>query len=64
MKEALLAQVISGFFGLASMALGTYLPYRMQRRERDRTGRSDERSPDGQDAGELADPAPQPGTDR
>lgn len=64
MKEALLAQVISGFFGLATMALGTYLPHRIRRREDDQTWRSDERRPPGESAGERSDPASQPGADR
>lgn len=36
MSEALWAQIISGFFGLASVAIGTYLPHRL-RRTRDNT---------------------------
>ena len=33
MSEAFWAQIISGFFGLASMGLGIYLPYRLRRNE-------------------------------
>jgi hypothetical protein len=32
MSEQLLAQIVSGFFGLASMALGAYLPRRGERK--------------------------------
>jgi hypothetical protein len=35
MTEALWAQLISGFFGLASLVLGTYLPYRLRQRSDD-----------------------------
>jgi hypothetical protein len=45
MTEALLAQVVSGFFGLASLALGAYLPYRW--RQKDNAGSLDGDRPNG-----------------
>lgn len=62
MKEALIAQVISGFFGLATMALGTYLPSRIRRRD-DREDRQPGKRPvDAAD--ECDDPTSRPGVDR
>lgn len=45
MTEALWAQVISGIFGLASLALSAYLPYKW--RQRDNTGSRDGDRPNG-----------------
>lgn len=54
MTEALWAQVISGFFGLASLALGAYLPYRWRQKDNNRSRGGDR--PNGTDSSA----APQP----